>query len=91
MVSFLVVALLHGSVFPQGVERLQLFDHIFPASDQLLDFVGVLHTFVFSECCSQAVPEVGGTFRVLSSEVEELWIGTGRTTVTAAHDVCLLV
>lgn len=90
MVSFLVVALLHGSVFPQGVERLQLFDHIRSASDQLLDFLGVLHTFVFPERRSQAVPEVAGAFRILSSEVEELWSGTGRTTFTAAQ-VCLLV
>lgn len=69
----LVVAFLHGSVFPQVVERLQLSGHILPPTDHLPDLLRVLHIFVFRERRSQAVPEVVATFRILPSEVEELW------------------
>ena len=78
----LVVAFLHGSVLPQVVERLQLSGHIFPPSDHLLDLLRVLHTFVFRERCSQAVPEVVATFGILSSEIEELRSHTGGRTST---------
>lgn len=80
--SVLVVAFLHGSVLPQVVERLQLSGHEFPPSDHLLDPLRVLHIFVFSERCSQAVPEVVAAFGILSSEVEELWSHTGGRTST---------
>lgn len=76
----LVVAFLHRSVFPQVVKRLQLSGHVLPSSDHLLDLLRVLHTLVFGERCSQTVPEVVGTFRILSSEVEELWSPRGRRT-----------
>lgn len=71
---FLVVAFLHGSVFPQVVERLQLSGHVFSPSNHLLDLLRVLHIFVFRERSSEAVPEVVATFRILPSEVEKIFI-----------------
>lgn len=88
---FLVVAFLHGSVFPQVVERLQLSGHKLPPSDHLLDLLRVLHTFVFSERRSQTVPEVVGTFRILSAEVEELWSRTGRRRFNYSSVLLLII
>lgn len=69
----LVVAFLHGSVFPQVVKRLQLSGHKLPSSDHRLDLLRVLNRLVFCERRPQTVPEVVGTFGILPSEVEELW------------------
>lgn len=73
----LVVALLHRSVLPQVVKRLQLPGHVLATSNQGLYLLGVLHRLVPGKRRSQTVAEVVTTFGVLPAEVEELQGGRG--------------
>lgn len=82
----LVVTLLHRSVLPQVVERLQLPHHVLPPGDHGLDLLRVLHRLVLGERRSKPVPEVITTFGVLPAEVEELW---RRERMNAGSDLSL--
>lgn len=72
ILSLLVVAFLHGSVFSQVVQRLQLSGHILSSSDHLLDLLWILNLLVFVKRCSQSIPEVVASFGILTAEIQEL-------------------
>lgn len=69
---FLVVSLLHGSIFPQVVESLQLMDDKVSFGHQSLDFLRIRLVFVLHEGRLEALSEISGAFGVFSAQIEEL-------------------
>lgn len=44
-----IIPLLHGSIFPEEIESLQLLDDKVSPGHQLLDLLGVCHVFILHE------------------------------------------
>lgn len=72
--SFLwfIVPLLHGSIFPEEIESLELLNDKVAAGHQLSDLLGVRHVFILHEGGLQALSEVSGALWVLTAEIQQL-------------------
>lgn len=69
---WIIIPLLHCSIFPEEIESLQLFDDKVSAGHQLLDLFWVCQVFILQERCLETSSEIGCPLRVLTAEIQHL-------------------
>lgn len=69
---WLVVSLLHGSIFLEKIQSLYFLDDKFSSGHQLLNLFRVCHVFILHESRLQALSEIGWTLGILTAEIQEL-------------------
>lgn len=69
---WLVVSLLHGSIFPEKIESLYLLNDKFSSGHQFFDLFRVCHIFILHESWLQAVSEIRWALRILTTKIQQL-------------------
>lgn len=69
---WIIIPLLHGSIFPEEIESLQLLDDEVSAGHQLLDLFWVCHVLILHERRLETPSEIGCALRVLTAEIQHL-------------------
>lgn len=85
-----IVSFLEGPIFLEHVECFQFFDDVLATGQEHLQLNGVLHLFVLRECHLQAWSEIVEAFRVVSTQVKQVFIELNDSgVITRRHDSCL--